>query len=466
MKKAELFFNVARLPVDAAMLIGAGIMTYLLRTRILDAYRPVLFSFNLPFLKFFTLVLFVAAIALMCYALVGLYAMKARMTIAREFARVVIGSSSAILVVILYIFLRQELFNSRFLVLGGWVLAMTFVFAGRLAIRAVQGYAVTRHNFGIQRVLVVGNDTVSQKVVNEIHAHPSLGYRLIAHLPHLDLPTVAGIVGSPGVDEIILANPNCVGDDVVRLVDFCHEHHIIFKFVPNVYQTLTKHYDVDAVNHIPVIELRRTSLDGWGKVAKRVVDIVAAATGLLVCAPLFVGMAIAIKIETAGPIVVHLPRISRNRRFGLLKFRGMVAHDPDGSAESLKAELASFNERTDGPLFKMRDDPRLTHVGKFIRRFRLDELAQFWNILKGEMSLVGPRPHQPDEIARYEKHHRKVLAIKAGATGLAQVSGSSDLPFDQEVVLDSWYIENWSLWLDIKIIAKTVLKMLVDRSAV
>ena len=144
----------------------------------------------------------------------------------------------------------------------------------------------------------------------------------------------------------------------------------------------------------------------------------------------------------------------------------MVAHDPDGGAESLKASLYELNERQDGPLFKIKNDPRVTRVGKVIRKYRLDELAQFINILKGDMSLVGPRPHQPDEVARYQKHHKKVLAIKAGATGLAQVSGSSDLPFDEEVMLDSFYIENWSLGMDFKIIFRTVFKMLHDHSAV
>ena len=136
------------------------------------------------------------------------------------------------------------------------------------------------------------------------------------------------------------------------------------------------------------------------------------------------------------------------------------------NAEELKPSLVELNERKDGPLFKMRNDPRITRVGRIIRKYRIDEIPQFWNILIGDMSLVGPRPHQPDEISKYAKHHKKVLAIKAGATGLAQVSGSSDLPFDKEVALDVFYIENWSLLLDIKIIFKTLFKVLTDRTAV
>ncbi len=135
------------------------------------------------------------------------------------------------------------------------------------------------------------------------------------------------------------------------------------------------------------------------------------------------------------------------------------------NAEELKVSLVSLNERKDGPLFKIKNDPRITKVGRFIRRYRIDELPQFWNVFVGNISLVGPRPHQPDEIALYQKHHKKVLAIKAGATGLAQVSGSSDLPFEREVALDTFYVENWSLWLDIKIILKTVFKVFTDKSA-
>ena len=135
-------------------------------------------------------------------------------------------------------------------------------------------------------------------------------------------------------------------------------------------------------------------------------------------------------------------------------------------ADRLKPLLADFNERSNTPLFKMRNDPRLTKVGRFIRKFRLDELPQLINVLKGEISLIGPRPHEPQEIARYQKHHKRVLAMKAGASGLAQVSGASDLDFEEEVALDTYYIEHWSLWLDIKIIFRTIGKMFFDRSAV
>ena len=124
-----------------------------------------------------------------------------------------------------------------------------------------------------------------------------------------------------------------------------------------------------------------------------------------------------------------------------------------------------YNERNDGPLFKMKNDPRVTGIGRFLRRTRLDELPQLFNVLKGDISLVGPRPHEPEEVSRYEKRHKKLLTLKAGVTGMAQISGSSDLPFEEEVKLDTYYIENWSLLLDVKILFKTLAVLFKDKSA-
>ena len=472
------------------MLLLAGISTYFLRTEIISSFRPVLFEFRLPFDKYFYLVSFVSLIFVVSYAVSGLYSLKIRRGLFDEFLKIIVASSAGIMMIIIYIFLRQELFDSRFLVLGGWFFSVIFVFIGRILVSLLQKYYVTKRNFGVHNVVIVGNDELATAVVERINNDPSYGYRLFKHitLPDLSIIKETKTVGAIdsiaetrnvqnekgkansnfryGVDEVILTNPDYPEKDILGLVDFCHENHIVFKYVPNIYKTLTANFDIDIIGGLPLIELKRTRLDGWGKVIKRTFDIFASLFGLIVLSPLFAVAAIVIKLDTSGPVFARLKRVSKNKEFILYKFRGMIAHDPDGGAESLKASLTAFNERKDGPLFKMKNDPRITRVGRIIRRYRIDELAQFINILKGDMSLVGPRPHQPDEIEKYEKHHRKLLAIKAGATGLAQVSGSSDILFEQEVTLDTYYIENWSLWLDLKIIAKTALKIFTDRSAV
>ena len=442
------------------MLLAAGATTYILRTRIFAVFRPVLFEFNLPLAKYIYLVFFVSFLFLGFYAVSGLYSMKRR-GIAEELLKIFVASSSAVMTIIVYIFLRQELFNSRFLVLGGWFFAMLFVFLGRLLVRYIQVFSVSKYDFGIHKIMIVGNDHVALRIIDEITKNPSSGYRVVKHLLNLEIDEIKYSVGNPGVDEVILANPDYPADKIVELIDFCNENHLIFKFVPNLNQTLTTNYEVDVINGLPLIELKRTALDGWGKVIKRVLDMFSGVLGLIIFSPLIGIIAFVVKWETEGPVFARLKRVSKNKEFDLLKFRGMIKN-----AEELKPYLVVFNERRDGPLFKIKNDPRVTGVGRFIRKYRLDEIPQFWNVLRGDMSLVGPRPHQPDEIQRYEKHHKRVLAIKAGATGLAQVSGSSDLPFDQEVAIDTFYIENWSLFLDFKIILRTIVKVFTDKSAV
>ncbi|MBI2057433.1 MAG: sugar transferase [Candidatus Yanofskybacteria bacterium] len=461
MKKSELFFNTLLLPVDFLMIVFAGIATYFLRTEIFSSFRPVLFEFNLPLEKYFLLVFFVAVLFIGIFAVSGLYKLRTTTGRIEEFFRVAIASSAGVMVLIIYIFLRQELFNSRFLVLGGWFLSVVFVSLGRFLIRYLQKRLVARHDFGVHRVLVIGDDKISSKLTQEISQNRAIGYRIVKHLENPEVAEVKLAIGNPGIDEVILANPNYPEEKILEIVDFCNENHLTFKFVPNIYQTLTTNFSIDVLAGVPMIELRRTNLDGWGRVIKRFVDIVFSSLALVVFSPFFLITAFAIKWETEGPVFVRLRRVSQSKEFNLLKFRSMIKN-----AEDLKPFLAGLNERKDGPLFKIKNDPRVTKVGRFIRHYRLDELPQFLNIIRGDMSLIGPRPHQPDEISKYQKHQKKVLSIKAGATGLAQISGSSDLPFEEEVALDSFYIENWSLFQDLKIILKTISKMFTDRSAV
>lgn len=194
--------------------------------------------------------------------------------------------------------------------------------------------------------------------------------------------------------------------------------------------------------------------------AKRLMDIVGAFLGLVVLAPFAPFVAFAIRLDSRGPVFVALSRVSEGNVFKLYKFRSMVEN-----AETLKDGLRKLNER-DGPFFKIWNDPRLTRVGKIIRKFRLDEFPQLWNVLRGELSLVGPRPHEPGEVAGYPPAYRHLPRARAGVTGLSQVSGASSLPFLKELELDSQYIERQGVWFDCKIIAKTIAVLFFDPTAV
>jgi len=194
---------------------------------------------------------------------------------------------------------------------------------------------------------------------------------------------------------------------------------------------------------------------------KRIADIAGAIAGLLIIAPIAPFIAAAIKLESRGPIFVKLARVSRGKIIYAYKFRSMIKN-----AHRMKTELAAMNERTDGPFFKLKNDPRITKVGKILRKFRLDEFPQLINVLKGELAIVGPRPHEPEEVIHYPAPYKHLLLEKAGVTGLSQISGASSLPFLKELELDSYYIKNQSLWLDVKIIAKTISIIFTDPTAV
>ncbi|HRY63434.1 MAG TPA: sugar transferase, partial [Patescibacteria group bacterium] len=219
--------------------------------------------------------------------------------------------------------------------------------------------------------------------------------------------------------------------------------------------------EIKTINGIPLIEVKKTPLDGWGRVAKRFFDIVISFIFLIILSPVFLIITILIKLDSFGPIFYQAERVgARGKRFTLYKFRSMVV-----GADKMKEKLVASNERADGPLFKMKADPRITRVGKFLRKTSMDELPNFWNVLIGKMSLVGPRPHEPGEVARYEEHHKKLLNIKPGVTGLAQVSGRSTLDFETEVKLDTLYIETWSLKQDLVILLKTPFVVLRGKDA-
>ncbi|TSC81883.1 MAG: glycosyltransferase [Parcubacteria group bacterium Gr01-1014_19] len=193
----------------------------------------------------------------------------------------------------------------------------------------------------------------------------------------------------------------------------------------------------------------------------RLLDILGSSLGLLITAPFYPLISWAIQVESQGPAVIRLDRVSKGKKIRVFKFRSMY----DGAHE-MKPVLKVLNERTDGPFFKMAKDPRVTKVGRLLRKFRIDELPQLINVLKGDMALVGPRPHEPGEVIHYPGEYKHLIMAKAGLTGLSQISGASGLPFLKELELDSHYVKNKSLALDAKILAKTAAIMFSDPTAV
>ena len=462
MKKSDLTFSAILVPIDYAMIILAGIAAYFLRYKDwVQGIRPVIF--NLNFQAYFSYIWWIALVWLVIFVIAGLYQIKGSRKVFDEIGKVFLACSTGMLAVIVAAFFSRELFDSRFILLTVWIFSFIFVSSARLIVRGIQRLFYLK-GVGVHRIVLIGFDNSAEDIAKEIYKNKTLGYEIIGRFNNLqngNLGKLLELYKSKGIDEILQSDTSLSRLENLALLDFADEHHITFKYAADFFDTQSKNVDLYTIAGVPIVEVKRTKLDGWGKILKRFFDIMFSFLFLMILLPMFLIIAFIIKIDSKGQIFYASKRVgAKGRIIKIWKFRSMVQN-----AERLKKKLLSQNERQDGPLFKMDYDPRVTRVGKFIRKWSIDELPQFFNILQGDMSLVGPRPHEPNEVAEYEKHHKKLLNIKPGVTGMAQVSGRSDLEFEEEVKLDTFYIENWSLWIDLIILIKTPFVVLLRRGA-
>lgn len=269
----------------------------------------------------------------------------------------------------------------------------------------------------------------------------------------LVISELASIIAQQPVDEVFITLPrdqySHVVDTIVRL---CEEQGIIVRLRADLFKLKIARWQVDEFDGMPIVTIRSGPPDGWHLLAKRLFDVCASTILLLAMTLIFGIVALLIKLDSPGPVFFRQERVGLNKRyFRLFKFRTMVE-----GAEHQQEILESLNE-ADGPVFKIRHDPRTTHIGKFLRRYSIDEFPQLFNVLKGEMSLVGPRPLPVRDVQRIDAQwHRRRFSVRPGVTCLWQVSGRSDVTFDDWVRMDLEYIDQWSLSLDMKILMKTV----------
>ena len=313
---------------------------------------------------------------------------------------------------------------------------------------------------GRRRLVIIGNTKAAAVLYAEATQRPALGYWIVGVIATrengIDLPLAGKLEDAENIiarlkpDEVLQADTELSERTVLSLIEAAHDNQAEFLFAPNLFEVRAANVRVSTLGDMPLLELRRTPLDGWGMIIKRILDISLSLSLIILTMPILFLTAFLVKLQDGGPVLFGQNRISGGKPFRILKFRSMVA-DAESMDERLRLEA---NERQ-GPLFKMRNDPRVTKLGKFLRRSRIDELPQLFNVFVGEMSLIGPRPHLAKEVEKYGKQHRKVLAIKSGMTGISQISGSSDLNFEEEVRLDTYYIENWSMLKDLEILIKT-----------
>lgn len=364
----------------------------------------------------------------------------------------------ATLLLATFIYLSNVKTISRLVVVTTGVLNVLTLASWRVWKRNVVKRRVAAQE-GARNVLIVGAGKVGQELARHLAAQDALGFVVKGFLDgnHSDDPRVLGhiedlarVARAQFVDEIFITIPS--ERQVVRAVALeARRLRLGVKLVPELYGGLAWRAPLEYLGDFPVMTLYREPIPALGLVAKRMIDMVLSAAGLLLFSPMLAAIAVAIKLDSPGPVFYRSLRVGRKgRRFLCYKFRTMVAN-----ADALKGRLRHLNERR-GPTFKISNDPRITPVGRFLRKYSLDELPQLWNVLMGGMSLVGPRPHPTDDCEQYQLDHLRRLDVTPGLTGLWQVSARRDPSFERNIALDLEYIENWNLWLDLKIVLRTV----------
>lgn len=461
MKKFELISNAILVPLDYLVLLAAAITSYFLRFEsFVTDLRPVIFNMSLA--EFLSIAYLILLAWILIFALSGLYSFKRR-TLWQEIRLAFFGCSTATMVIIIAFFFNAQLFSSRFIILAVWALSIVFIVLERVIVYFIKKLFYS-HGYGVKRVVIIGQDNNTLNLIAEFKKHPSFGFRIIEHLNKFtekESNYLDQLRGKLIIDVVIQADIALPQDQKEALFNYCQQHQLGFKYIASLLDTKLSNFDISTLSGVPVVEIRHTRLQGWGRIGKRTYDLALSIIGSLFMIPISLVIGLVIKMDSPGPVFVKLKRIGyRGREFNIYKYRSMV-----DQAHSMKDTVIQNNERRDGPLFKMKNDPRITKVGKILRQTSLDELPQLFNVLSGQMSLVGPRPHEPEEVAKYEKQQLRLFNIKPGITGMAQVSGRSNLLFEEEVRLDTYYIENWSFFLDVQILLKTFIVVFLRKDA-
>ncbi len=400
-----------------------------------------------------------------------LYISRRHQGIFADFLPLLYSISTGVVFVSAFTFFYREISYSRltFLLFGG--LNFAFLFVERIMLR-ITLQMMRKRGYNLRRVLIVGAGELGRRVAQRMLSHPEMGFQVVGFLDDFHangvykkelglevlgkLGSVSEIVEAQQIDKVIIALPIRALHKVERVVTACEKEGVSTDIVPdlfNIVQPRTRVYDFAG---LPLISVRFTPIESWGyRIGKRGFDILFAACALLLCAPLLALIALAVKLTSPGPIIFKQERIGINRRrFNMLKFRSMSA---GSEKHDQQAGLGS------------RNDPRVTWLGGFLRRWSLDELPQFWNVLRGDMSIVGPRPERTYHVHQFKTQIPNYMIrhqVKAGITGWAQVNGlRGDTSIEDRIEHDLYYIENWSFGFDLKIIMLTLFKGMVNENA-
>jgi exopolysaccharide biosynthesis polyprenyl glycosylphosphotransferase len=449
------------------------------------------------FEPYLSLLLFVPLVKLLVLKWYGFYRIRGAFSFSDDFERAIKASTISFLVMVLIAFLLRQGISyrdgqlvyladfsfSRLLFFYDWALFTGMLLVTRGIVRLIQ--TILRYNErNLIPTIVVGCGEMAQVCIAEMSSKPRLGYNLIGvvtarsnedtsmlhaygvkKLGHFD--DLSGLVKRYGIEEVLITDARIHPRKMFEVLMECgRDHHIKYRVVPNLYDCLPGKTEIATIGTLPMIKLYEEPLRGPLRALKRSMDVVAAILILLFTWPFWLILSVLIKLESPGPVFLKQERVGMDGKlFLMIKFRSMRAGLDDRAHRDLMARMINGEDNNQGtpdrPLYgKVKDDPRLTRIGVWMRRFSIDELPQVYNVLMGEMSIVGPRPPLPYEVRHYKDWHRTRFHVRPGITGLWQVSGRNRLHFEEMVRLDVFYIENWSPWLDLKIMVKTIPVML------
>ncbi|MCP4419861.1 MAG: sugar transferase, partial [Chloroflexi bacterium] len=434
---------------------------------------PVIFSE--PFVDYLGQMLLLNILLIFTFTQVRVWRRKRGEFWVDELSRVTYAVAAGIGLLSIIAFFLQPTPFSR--LMYGWasLTIVTFIGLARL-LRRLLLTSLYQRGILADRVLVIGSGEVGRSLIRTLLARPDLGYQAVGYLhdglsenniglgriPNLGLFTDLQrlLAERPQLHTIFIALPGEMHQQISQLLQLCQQHGIRAQVVPDLLQLSMNRVEFNNMAGIPTLGVRDVGINRLQQMTKRLLDLGIILFGGIPALLVMGLIALAIKLDSPGPVIYKATRVGRNGRpFQMYKFRSMVL-DADRHKEALKA-----HNQADGPLFKMKNDPRMTRVGRLIRRASLDELPQIYNVLLGQMSMVGPRPPLAEEVAEYKPWHKQRLSVIGGVTGLWQVSGRSDLTFDELCLLDIYYIENWSLALDIRILLQTIPHSLFGRGA-
>jgi exopolysaccharide biosynthesis polyprenyl glycosylphosphotransferase len=455
----------ARAVIDVVAMLAGVVLAYNYRFHVdripIPGFEPPSFGYYLAAAPL------VALIFVVTFAFSGVYRIRRGRPLLDEMFAIIGAAAMAGLITLALMSIYRGFSYSR-LVLGySVVIALALILVGRIVLRRVMTMQ-QRRGIGTDRVLIVGTGAGSELLLHRMTMFPEYGYtvcgvlddRLDPGTPFAGTTVLGGVAELPAqvktqrVDQVFLALAGASHDDMLHLIKTCDDLRVDFRMLPDVFEIITTRVSADVVDGIPLVGVRRSQVEGVGLVSKRAFDVIVCAALLVLLSPIWLLLGIAIKLTSGGPILYRQERVGKGGEiFTLLKFRSMI---DDAEAET-------------GPVFASRDDARRTMIGRLMRRFSLDELPQLINILRGEMSLVGPRPERPffverfgAEIPRYLERHQ----VRPGVTGWAQVNdlrGSTSIA--DRTIYDIYYIENWSLSFDVKILLLTIGRVFLHRHA-